>query len=264
MDDARPGSVLTTEHPGYDFLMPNIEGCISYDLSVLASPLRPLPCNVQRFYFPECKPFELAAGRRSEPSPAVLERGGLVRHGLSAGHGRHLARERRRAAGRDCEPLVPTLVRYVYANRFHGGGRTITMLYNATGRSLNAALLEVPPAAGRHAVDLLGCREFICRAHGSSAVAEGFLGRGNVACLACLPALLAVRRDDDGINVRLESPQPDGEMRLCDRGGKILWSSPCGKELVRRIPSSNLPTRAAPACLKLLSGGQLVDMAPLP
>ena len=165
---------------------------------------------------------------------------------------------------RDCEPLVPTLVRYVYANRFHGGDRTITMLYNATGRSLNAALLELPLAAGRHIVDLLGCRELACRAHGPTAVAEGFLPRGNVACLACLSARLAVRRDADGIEVHAKPAEPGGELRLCDRSGGILWSGPSGKDDLRRIQLKELPARAAPACVKLLSGGQLVDMAPLP
>jgi len=38
MDEVDPRSVLTTEHPGYDFLMPHIDGCITYDLTVLASP----------------------------------------------------------------------------------------------------------------------------------------------------------------------------------------------------------------------------------
>ena len=59
MDEVDPKSVLTTEHPGYDFLMPYIEGCITYDVTVLATPLRPLEVNLQRFYFPECKAFEL-------------------------------------------------------------------------------------------------------------------------------------------------------------------------------------------------------------
>jgi hypothetical protein len=58
MDQIDPRLVLSTEHPGYDFLMPSIEGCITYDLSLLASPLRPVECNLQRFYFPECKPLE--------------------------------------------------------------------------------------------------------------------------------------------------------------------------------------------------------------
>jgi len=40
MDEVAPGSVLTTEHPGYDYLMQFIDGCITYDLTVQACPLR--------------------------------------------------------------------------------------------------------------------------------------------------------------------------------------------------------------------------------
>jgi len=261
----KPGSVLTTEHPGYDFLMPNLEGCITYDLSVLASPLRPLPCNLQRFYFPECKPFELALrgvdhNHRQRFWNAVGSFGTVYPPAMDA-----ILRENAAVlASRDCEPLLPTLVRYVYANRFRSGQRTITMLYNATGRSFTAAFLEVPRAAGRHTVDLLGCREIVCRAHGPSGVAEGFLRRGNVACLASLPERLAVRPSADAIEVRVNCAEPGGELRLCDRSGKILWSGPLGKELVRRIQRKDLTAGAAPAGVKLLAGGQLVDMVPLP
>ncbi|MCP4640735.1 MAG: hypothetical protein GY851_09895, partial [bacterium] len=44
MDEVKPDSVLTTEHPGYDYLMQFMEGCITYDLTVQATPLRPLEC----------------------------------------------------------------------------------------------------------------------------------------------------------------------------------------------------------------------------
>jgi hypothetical protein len=265
MDDARPGSVLTTEHPGYDFLMPNIEGCITYDLSVLASPLRPLPCNVQRFYFPECKPFELAVrgvdqNHRLRFWNAVGSFGTVYPPAMDA-----ILRENVAVlASRDCEPMVPTLVQHVYANRFRNGPRTITMLYNATGRSLNAALLDVSRVAGCHYVDLLGCREFTGGIHGPYPAAAGFLARGNVACLAGLPARLKVRTSDEAFVVHVEPTEPGGELRICDRNGRILWSGPSAKDLPRRIRRKDLAAGAAPACVKLLSGGQLVDMVPTP
>jgi len=59
MDRVTPGSVLTLEHPGYDYLMQYIDGTITYDVTVQATPLRPVECNLQRFYFPECKAYEL-------------------------------------------------------------------------------------------------------------------------------------------------------------------------------------------------------------
>ena len=66
-------------------------------VSVLASPLRPLACNVQRFYFPECKPFELAVrGVDQNHRLRFWNAVGSFGTVLSAGHGRHSARERRR------------------------------------------------------------------------------------------------------------------------------------------------------------------------
>ena len=59
MDRVRPDLVLTTEFPAYDYMMRHLEGCITYDFSLTACALRPLECNIQRFYFPECKPYEL-------------------------------------------------------------------------------------------------------------------------------------------------------------------------------------------------------------
>jgi hypothetical protein len=43
-----------------------------------------------------------------------------------------------------------------------------------------------------------------------------------------------------------------------------VWSGPVGKDRTRRIARADLPAHAAPACVKLLAGGQLVDMVPLP
>jgi hypothetical protein len=256
---------LTTEHPGYDFLMPNIEGCITYDLSVLASLLRPLPCNVQRFYFPECKPFELALrgvdhNHRLRLWNAVGSFGTVYPPAMDA-----ILRENAAVlAGRDCEPLVPTLVQYVYANRFGRGDRSITMLYNATGRSLTAPMLEISLESSRHVVDLLGCREFACRTAGPCQAAAGFLGRAGVACLACLPVRLAVRTSADAFVVHVQPAEPGGELRICDRNGRILWSGLSGKDLVHRIQRKDLAAGAVPACVKLLAGGQLADMVPLP
>ena len=66
MDEVNPSSVLLIEHPGYDYLFANVDGCLSYDLSLMdtcgSSPpesVRILEVNLQRFYFPECKVFEI-------------------------------------------------------------------------------------------------------------------------------------------------------------------------------------------------------------
>lgn len=187
MDEVDPKSVLTTEHPGYDFLMQHLDGCITYDLTVQATPLRPLECNAQRFYFPECKAYELdhrgadkdchkrlwnlvASFGREFPAPIYAifkDYADVVR-------------------SRDCEPLVPTLKPFVYANRFSSGGRTLWTLYNATGHTYEGPVLEVDLAEGQRLVELLSGRELAFGVGGKRRI-DLYLPRNGAACVARLP-----------------------------------------------------------------------------
>lgn len=187
MDGVDPRSVLTTEHPGYDYLMQHLDGCITYDLTVQATPLRPLECNAQRFYFPECKPYEL--DHRGADRDCHKRFWNLV-----AAFGRELppamvAIYKEHAdvlASRDCEPLVPTLMPRVYANRFSAGGKTLWTLYNATGHTVDGPVLEVELAEGQRLVELLGNTELPATGAGRHRL-NLYLPRGGVACVARLP-----------------------------------------------------------------------------
>jgi hypothetical protein len=180
MDRIRPGLVLTTEHPGYDYLMRAADGSLTYDLSVQRCPLRPLECNLQRFFFPECKPYELdlsgsphatkrklwnAVGSFGSPWPLPMYK--VLRENADV------------YGGRDCEPLITSLTPRVYVNRFGSGARTIWHVYNATGHTVNGPVLRVTP--GQRIVDLLTSREYRADASGVVRVA---LGRDGIVCLA--------------------------------------------------------------------------------
>jgi len=190
MDQARPGSVLTTEHPGYDFLMQFIDGCLTYDMSVQSTALRPLECNLQRFYFPECKAFELIYGNWPydpkhhkrlwnavasfcTPFPVPMDK-------ILRAHAEVFT-------SRDCEPLIPTLAPYVYANRFTAGEKTICTLYNATGHTFARPALRIELRPAEHVVDLLAGREADLVREGAQAVLRARLGPGEAACLMRLP-----------------------------------------------------------------------------
>jgi hypothetical protein len=186
MDKVSRRSVLTTEHPGYDYLMQYLEGCITYDLTVQATSLRPLECNTQRFYFPECKAYELdhrgadrdchkrlwnmvASFGREFPPPIYAifkEHADVLR-------------------SRDCEPLVPTLMPLVYANRFGSGKKTLWTLYNATGHTVDGPVLEVDVAKGQRLVELLSGVELAKGGTGKQRISL-YLPRGGVACVARL------------------------------------------------------------------------------
>jgi hypothetical protein len=101
MDEAKPGSVLTTEFPGYDFLMPYLDGALTNDLIASTKSvglLRPVSFNLQKFYFPECKAYSGDDNPPADPEyrKRFLECGGIVSHLLSRGYGHGPPRQRGR------------------------------------------------------------------------------------------------------------------------------------------------------------------------
>lgn len=266
MDEAKPGSVLTTEHPGYDFLMPFIEGCITYDLIVQTTSLRPLECNLQRFYFPECKAYELIYNQADAKYQkrfwnAVASFGSYYPVELD-----RLLRENRDVfSSRDCHALVPTETRYVYANRFSAGDKTIYTLFNASGHSLAAPMLKLHPKPGEHVFDLLHGKNADNMAEKDEITVNMFLPRNEVACLLQCPARLVVKRSGEVLEFSVgqgtwKSPQ----IAICDGQGAALAVRPLAAGIAR-CPLAELPKNTAPPVYaKLLDGDRLIDVAPLP
>lgn len=258
MDETKPGSVLTTEHPGYDYLMQYLEGCITYDLTVQASPLRPLECNTQRFYFPECRAYELdhrGADRKDRKKfwNAVASFGRYFPEAMY-----HVLHENGDAfGGRKAEPLVPTLAQFLYANRFDGPGKTLFTLYNAMGHSFEGPALGLKPGQGQHLFDLLGSRE-VAAADG---VVRIFLPRDDVACLALLPDQLSASRSDASLDIAVAAATDGDRLRLCDKDGKVLseQSAHAGNN---SIGLQQIEGNAA--CVKLMRDNRLIDAEAVP
>lgn len=258
MDEVAPGSVLTTEHPGYDFCMPYLEGCITYDLTVMASPLRPMECNLQRFLFPECRAYELDH-RGADRKLRKRFWNGVASFGAKYPEDMHRVLHENADAfnSRDCEPLVPTRTQHVYANRFGSGAKTLYTLYNATGHTAAGPLLALEPAAGMHVVDLLAQAERPCR----GGAVELTLARDDVACLAVLPRRMRLARTGDLLNVQVSAPSPGLVVRLCDAAGASLAERPVDAQGAAALNVKNVSRAGAePVCLKLLSGPTLTDL----
>ena len=260
MDEVDPRSVLTTEHPGYDFLMPHIDGCITYDVTVLASPLRPVEVNLQRFYFPECKAFELD------------HRGGDLKHrkrffSAVASFGSYyplpfdtILRENADAfASRDCTPLVPTEARCVYANRFRSEGKEIYTIYNGTGHTFYGDVLAKTLPPDHHIVDLLRCEEVGADSGGGPTRVRLFLSREDVTCLAVLPRRISVVREGDRLNVEVNGRVEDSRVSLCDRVGNVIGSAAVED---RRAALAIDESTGKPACVKLCRNDLLLDVLP--
>jgi len=183
MDKVNPRLVLTTEHPGYDYLMQFQDGCITYDLTGHATPLRPLECNTQRFYFPECKAYELDhRGADRDCHKRFWNMVALFGKEYPPEMYKVMKEHNDVLRGNDCEPLVPTLMPLVYANRFGSGKKTLWTLYNATGHTVDAPLIHVDVSRDQHVVDLLTGEELPTQGG-----VRLWLPRNGVACIARLP-----------------------------------------------------------------------------
>ena len=240
--------------------MPYLDGCITYDMGVLASPLRPLECNLQRFYFPECKAYELDR-YRADPTyrkrfwNAVGSFGGYYPQAMY-----QILRENAEVfASRDCEPLVPTLTPRIYANRFRSPETTIYTLYNATGYSAVAPTVCIQRKPGQHVVELLGGEEVECVAVDGGLAARLFLARQDVACVACLPERIQMKRVGPDREVRVSTPPKGARLVVCDKDGKPLTECAVDSEPIALRPSE-MPRGAAPLCVKLFDGPRLLDL----
>ena len=258
MDEVAPGSVLTTEHPGYDYLMQYMDGCITYDMTVQAMPLRPLECNAQRFFFRECKPFEL------DHMGADLESKKKIWNGEDS-FGRYfpptmyaLLKENEDVyQDGEAEPLVPTLRQFVYANRFSGAGKTMLHLYNAAGHTLEAPVIAVPLHDGQHVFDMLELKECPVQDSPQGKVLTRYMPRDAVACIAVLPKALSVTRDGAKLVVATSVPTQGCRLVVCGADSKELVSY----VLIGARTEVSVPPGKAPVCVKLLKGRDLVDVA---
>lgn len=263
MDKVRPDLVLTTEHPGYDYLMQYLEGCITYDLTVQASPLRPLECNAQRFYFPECKAYEL------DHRGADLKDHKKFWNGEES-FGRYyplnfyaiLAENEDVYQSRDAYPLLvtPGSAQFVYVNRFSGAGKTMYHLYNATGHTFEGTALAVSLGDGEHLFDMLACSEIVPEMRDDLAFVSVYLARDDVACVAKLPRRLSVSREGDALTVTVAGDADGYRLVVSDASGEALLEQ-VATAGANALDLSRIEDGKLPACVKLLRGRDLVDVA---
>ncbi|MEW6236276.1 MAG: DUF6259 domain-containing protein [Candidatus Omnitrophota bacterium] len=85
-------------------------------------------------------------------------------------------------ASNDVEPLIPTLQRGLYANRFSSEQEDIVMLYNADYQTIQGDLLSWDRDR-REAANLMGIVDFSSLAEGNNVVISGSVGPHGVGCV---------------------------------------------------------------------------------
>ncbi len=253
MDKVRPGLVLTTEFPAFDYMMQYLDGCITYDLTGQKSPLRPLECNLQRFYFPECKAYELDhmnvdVNSHKKFWNAVESFGRYYPDNMYT----ILNENENVYQGRDNYALLPTLQNYLYCNRFRGEGKTIYHLYNAMGHTFEGEALKLDTSLrDTHVVNLLTCQELPV-IYGKVSL---YMERNDVACVAVLSKTISMKRSGNALQVSMKSPGKVSELVISDVNGKQLLK----QKAKAGAQTLDLTGLLNPVCVKLLNNGQLVD-----
>ena len=100
---------------------------------------------------------------------------------------------------------------------------------------------------------------------GEQQAVKVYLPRDEVACLVKLPERLSVTRSRATLQVAAKLLLPPGNYRLvvCDLQGQELLSQDA-KAKQNTIDLSKLPPEAKPACVKLMQGTRLLDIAAVP
>jgi hypothetical protein len=269
MDRVRADLVLTTEFPGYDYMMPHLEGAITYDLSLQATPLRPLEINLQRFYFPECKPYELDYRGMDPQLRKVFWNGAdSFERYFPLPYMTVLNENEAAYQGRDCTALLstPGNAPGLYINRFGDGDKTLYHLYNASGFTYEGVVLAVKLSPGQHLFDLLGCAEVAVSTPAGQSLSHArlYLPRNDVGCIVRLTRRLQqISRQEQTLTVTVNRLPGACQLALADAQGRLLYTQPARMGL-NKLPLDQLTVSGQPACLKLLAGGTLVDVAALP
>lgn len=252
IDKVNPDFVLTAEYPGYDFLAASLEGYLTYEARSWTYPgFRPVPLNVLRFYFPESKAFDLQRGREGEFGKNLLLWNAVgvfsTSHRYDPPRHRMIKENSDAFDGRDVTPLVPTLEENVYANRFESGDKTITVLLNTKGFTVDGPLLKADTKPNYHYVDLESGKEL----QPQNGAISMKLRDSNVAVIAQLPKVLSVQ----GNEVTLSRIPENAVIALCDAEGKVL-----SRQSVNGAKVLLLEMSAEVKQIKLLSGEYLTDI----
>ena len=276
--------ILMTEAIGHDFMAQSVDGCLSKDSSRFGNELRPVPCNIFRFYFPELKFFEMPHADQGYRPEYAFWNGVVVflnpfLYRTEKFTAEEIAKKREKVeperyyrildenldafTGDSAEPLTPTCARHVYANRFTSKDRhkEIITLFNDTGEDFEGCVLARMPREGWHAFDLFGGKEIDTVCEGGAPGLRLSIAKDSVGCLAILPKNLDVVRAGEQIRIALRETVADPRFVVCSTGGDALKTYiPESAEV--KVDAQELSGRAV--VVKCFSGRRLVDAAVLP
>ncbi len=184
-DKFKPDALILSEYLGADGLSANLDGALCYDICNRTNELRPLPVNLFRFYFRECKLFELnyfGMPHDDAQNYWMFNAAGVYNSGLYSEQYRLILNKYAAAFNGKAEPLIDTLVPYVYANRFEApDGTAVYTVINQTGSSVSGPLFRAGITPGFRFIDLLSGKELkLSDRKGDSASVSGLVSNNGL------------------------------------------------------------------------------------
>jgi hypothetical protein len=253
-----PDFVLTAEYTGYDYLAATLEGALNYTIfQHNDEALRPVPLSVFRFYFPQHKLYML----QTVTDPKVKQfafwntMGTFLRF-YEKPYLKVLEENGDAFNSKNVETLAPTKRARLYANRFHSGEKTVTLLYNARRFTIDGAALAIEPNANFHFFDLLNNREI----SPENNALDLQLHPNETAAVARLPRVLRLEKTATGVVASATKIAAQSTLILCDANGEELWRAPMTAKTM--VLPNELPKGAV--AVKLLDGKYLLDALELP
>ncbi|HWL54016.1 MAG TPA: hypothetical protein VNQ90_16360 [Chthoniobacteraceae bacterium] len=258
--EGRPDLLLAAEYPGADFLAATLDSSLGYEMDNWSpAGLRPVPVNLLRFFFPHFKYFDLLhPNRPNDKFPSIPFWNAVGVRGKQYPPELHrVLRENSDALSSDrVEPLVPTLIEEVYANRFTGEDKRVILFYNARKTEIDGPGFKVEAENGYRYFNLLDRQEI--------APVEGALhlriAPGGVAAIARFTRTLGLAREKEALRVTLSRTLADARLVIEDREGRPLHEQPVeGTEAL--LPPSLWRSGSV---ARLFSGHDLKDAVWLP
>lgn len=266
MDKVDESSVLMTEYPGHDVMSQYIDGCATYDSDHYedAYPYQPMFVSLFRFYFNECKLYELLFSHYRDTAIRDMLFNGLGRYDPYPEKINKIMHENSDAFdGDDAIPLIPTLARRVYVNRFKGEKKTIYTVLNRNKEIVDGELFEIILPVGQHVVDIdNGIEISTYRSERENAIIMRLIPE-KLYCIGMLPENISFKWNDGNISVCLKHGI-NGRLSVIEVNSKKELFSVTLTEADNRIEFSPKVMQAIQQgqdiFVKLYEGDELIDI----
>lgn len=219
-------AILMTEYPGHDVMSQYLDACISYDFyhHEESTSYQPVFTDLFRFYFPECKIYELTFRWHPKAFTSMIF-SGLALFGSYSEEQQALLKENAQAFDSvDITPLIPTLARKVYVNRFQGKDKTIYTILNTNKNTVKEDLMNIPLPGNYHVVNVINGTEISTQRNSKGAVVKMDITPDKFYCIGVFPKTISVKVENGKTIVKINKNCAGYKLKIVSSNGKELFS----------------------------------------